>query len=107
MKRKEGDKSMKKGSESHGVESTQQSQIVLYALSTCVWCRKTKKLLDSLGVKYRLVEVDLLDGVELEHAEDEVRKHNPMQTFPTLVINSEKSIAGYNEDEIRKAFTHG
>ena len=35
---------------------------MLYALSTCVWCRRTKQLLDQLGVEYDYVDVDLLEG---------------------------------------------
>ena len=34
----------------------------LYALSTCPYCRMTKKFLDESGVEYELTEVDLLDG---------------------------------------------
>jgi len=33
---------------------------MLYALSTCVWCKKTKELLASLGVDHSYVFVDLL-----------------------------------------------
>lgn len=37
---------------------------MLYALSTCVWCKKTKKLLTELGVDFSYVYVDLLKGEE-------------------------------------------
>jgi len=86
------------------VEKKEQGTIVLYALSTCIWCRKTKNLLNKLGVRYIIVDVDLLEGPERDCAEDEVRKYNPLVTFPTLVINSQRCIAGYQEEEIRKAF---
>jgi len=36
--------------------------IMLYALSTCPWCKKTKKLLDDLGVEYYYEDVDFLGG---------------------------------------------
>ena len=39
-----------------------KGEIQLYALSTCVWCKKTKQLLDQMGVEYEFVEVDLLQG---------------------------------------------
>ena len=35
-------------------------RVMLYALSTCIWCKKTKKLLDNLDVCYDFVFVDLL-----------------------------------------------
>jgi glutaredoxin len=88
----------------HGPQSKNEGTIVLYALSTCVWCKKTKQLLNELGVHYRIIEVDLLEGATRDQVEDEVLKYNPMGTFPTLVISPQKIIAGYREEEIRKAF---
>jgi len=32
------------------VDGKKAGHIVIYALSTCPWCKKTKKLLDDLGV---------------------------------------------------------
>ncbi len=31
------------------------------------------------------------------------QKYNPHRSFPTLVINNEKCIVGFKEDEIREA----
>jgi glutaredoxin-like protein NrdH len=78
-------------------------QIMLYALSTCGWCAKTKKLLDDLGVEYDFEYVDHLQGEEREKAIQEVKNWNPSCSFPTLVINEETCIVGYKEDEIRGA----
>ena len=77
--------------------------IMLYALSTCGWCAKTKKLLDDLGVEYDFEYVDHLQGEGREQAIQEVKNWNPSCSFPTLVINDETCIVGYKEDEIRKA----
>ncbi|MDD5038407.1 MAG: glutaredoxin family protein [Dehalococcoidales bacterium] len=77
--------------------------IMLYALSTCGWCQKTKKLLDDLGVAYDYEYVDHLDGDEREKAIKEIAVWNPSCSFPTVVINSETCIVGYKEDEIREA----
>ena len=34
------------------VDGDDKGEIKLYAISTCVWCKRTKKLLGDLGVKY-------------------------------------------------------
>ena len=78
-------------------------RIMLYALSTCGWCTKTKKFLEDLGVGYEFEYVDYLKGEEMKKAILEIKKWNPACSFPTLVINNEKCIVGYKEDEIRKA----
>lgn len=77
--------------------------IMLYALSTCGWCQKTKKLLDDLGVEHDYEYVDLLQGDERERAIKEVSSWNPGGNFPTMVIDNKKCIVGYREDEIREA----
>jgi glutaredoxin-like protein NrdH len=78
-------------------------EVMLYALSTCLWCKKTKKLLDDLNVTYQYVYVDSLIGKEEEEIMDQVRKYNPECTFPTMVINGNKVICGFKEPEIKKA----
>ncbi|MBN1689573.1 MAG: glutaredoxin family protein [Dehalococcoidia bacterium] len=78
-------------------------KLLLYALSTCIWCRKTKQLLTDLGVEYDYVFVDLLDGQEKEQTIAVIEKWNPDCSFPTLVINDSKCIVGFKEKEIKEA----
>jgi len=85
------------------VEGRRKGNVMLYALSTCGWCRRTKALLNDLGVAYDYTDVDLLKGKEQDQAMDEVKKFNPDCNFPTLVIDGQKCIVGFREDEIREA----
>ncbi len=78
-------------------------KIMLYAISTCGWCGKTKKLLNDLKVTYDYVDVDLLNEKDSEEVDNDVRRFNPEITFPTMVINNKKAIKGFDEEEIRKA----
>ena len=84
------------------VKGENKGKIMLYALSTCGWCRKTKELLNELGVKYDYIFVDLLEDKDKDVAMDEVKKWNPRCSFPTIVIN-DKCIVGFKEDEIKEA----
>lgn len=83
------------------VEGENKGKIMLYALSTCGWCRKTKELLNELGVEYEYIYVDLLEDEDEDTAMDEVKKWNPRLSFPTLVID-DKCIVGFKEDKIRE-----
>jgi glutaredoxin-like protein NrdH len=84
------------------VDGDDRGDILLYALSTCQWCRKTKDLLTELGVAFDYIYVDLLEGRELETTFDEVKKYNPRCSFPTLIIG-ERCIVGFQEEAIREA----
>jgi glutaredoxin len=85
------------------VEGKNKGNVMLYALSTCGWCKKTKALLNELGVAYDFTDVDLLKGGEQKAAIGEVKKFNPECNFPTLVIDDNRCIVGFKEDEIRQA----
>lgn len=85
------------------ISGIDRGKVVMYGLSTCVWCKRTKKLLTDLGVDFDFVYVDKLDGEEEDKAVEEVRRFNPSTSFPTTIINGEKAIVGYKEKEIREA----
>ncbi len=76
--------------------------IKLYALSTCVHCKRAKEFLDELGVQYDATYVDRLAGEEREQALADVKKFNPALSFPTLVVG-EQCIVGFKKSEIEKA----
>ena len=75
---------------------------MLYALSTCGWCKKTKNFLDENNVEYEYVYVDLLDKEEKDRVLEEVKKWNPRSSFPTVVVNDSESVAGFKQDRLRE-----
>lgn len=85
------------------IKGKNRGHIILYALSTCVWCKKTKRLLNDLGVDYNYIDVDLLESEEKENVKQNIKQWNPKCSFPTLVINNNKCIVGYNEQQTKKA----
>jgi glutaredoxin-like protein NrdH len=86
------------------VAGKNKGHIVLYALSTCPWCGKTKKLLNELGVEYYFGDVDLMTGTDKREAMGVVQKWNPNASFPTMVIDNSKCIVGFQEDKIKETF---
>jgi glutaredoxin-like protein NrdH len=78
-------------------------RVMLYALSTCIWCRKTRQLLTDLGIEYDYTYVDLLQGEDRENTMAMVEKWNPDGSFPTMVLNDDKCIVGFKEQEIKEA----
>ncbi len=58
------------------------SQITMYSGDWCSDCRRSKKLLDSLGVKYSLIDVDTD-----KTAADKVREiYGGFQSIPVIVF---------------------
>jgi glutaredoxin-like protein NrdH len=86
------------------VAGKNKGHIVLYALSTCPWCRKTKKLLEELGVDYYFGDVDLMNDAEKKEALIVIQKWNPSTSFPTMVVDDKKAIVGFQEEKIKETF---
>lgn len=84
------------------VTGIDRGRVILYALSTCAWCKRTKRLLEKLGVDHYIIDVDLLDGEEKTRIDIEVERWNPRRSFPTIVIDDSDAILGYDDGEIRK-----
>ncbi len=84
------------------VDGKDKGKITRYALSTCIWCKKTKEMLSSLGVGFDYIYVDLLKGEDRAEALEEIKRYNPSISFPTLVIG-DNVVVGFREKEIREA----
>ena len=84
------------------VKGKNKGKIMLYTLSTCGWCRKTKEFLNKLGVEYYFIHVDYLEGDDRENTIEVIKKWNPRCSFPTIVINDKECIVGFKEDKIKE-----
>lgn len=74
----------------------------VYALSTCPYCKKTKRFLDDHKVDYDVVDVDLLDDERQDEVLEEVERLTGRRSFPVVVIG-EEVIVGHDEERLRKA----
>jgi glutaredoxin len=85
------------------VPGEDRGDVMLYGLSTCGWCAKTKRLLDRHGVAFRYIYVDALRSGEKDKIIKEIKRWNPLCSFPTTIINNEICIVGFKEKEIKQA----
>lgn len=85
------------------VDGEKKGEILLFALSTCGWCKKTRLLLEELGVDYDYVYVDLTEGDERNEVIENLKKWNTSLSFPTLVLNNDKCIVGFDKASIEGA----
>ena len=75
--------------------------IMLYALSTCPYCRMTKKYLDENDVEYDVIDVDLLEGDERTAVVADVKNLSGGTSFPVLVVD-EDVIVGFNKAAMKE-----
>jgi glutaredoxin-like protein NrdH len=82
------------------VKGKKKAEIFLFALSTCGWCAKVKALLNSQGVEYSYVDVDLLDEDSQEEIQEEFEERKTEFLFPKMIIDHKKIIEGFDEEKI-------
>jgi len=79
-----------------------RGKIMLYTLSTCVWCRKMKKWLDEKGLAYSYVDVDRETGKDKEAVMEELEHWNPLCSFPTVVVNQKECLVGFKPEKLQE-----
>jgi glutaredoxin len=78
-------------------------KVRFYGLSTCMWCKKTKKLLEELGVELDITWVNELEGDAKDGITKLVGQINPNHSYPTVDFGDGVVVIGYKPDEIEKA----
>jgi glutaredoxin len=74
----------------------------VYALSTCPYCKRTKRFLEQDKIAYECIDVDLLDDDKQDKVLEEVEKLTGRRSFPVVIIGKDV-IVGHDEDKLKKA----
>jgi len=77
-------------------------KILMYALSTCVWCKLTKQFLKDNSVEYEYVDVDLCNDKDTEKIKKDIINRGGELTYPTIIIDDKVVITGFRKDKIRE-----
>ncbi len=77
--------------------------VLLYALSTCAWCKKTKKFLNENDVEYEYIDVDLANDEDHEKIRQDIINRGSEPTYPTTIVDNKKVINGFRMDLLKEA----
>ena len=61
-------------------------KVLIYAISTCIWCKKVKYFLDSIKVEYDYVFTDLLEGEDRQLARENITEYTYEQDGDRYII---------------------
>jgi glutaredoxin-like protein NrdH len=78
-------------------------KVLLYALSTCAWCKMEKQFLKDSSVEYEYVDVDLCNEKDREKIRGDILKRGGELNYPTLILDDKNLISGFRKDKIQKA----
>jgi glutaredoxin len=80
-----------------------KNNVLLYTLSTCGWCKKTKELLKENEIAYEYLDLDKCSKEDQKAAVDELKAKNLPVAFPIIIVNDDTVIQGFKKDEILEA----
>jgi len=69
--------------------------VFMYTLSTCPWCRKTKKYFGDHSIPFKYVDYDLQSAEEQQNIEQEMKKRSGPLSFPWVLIGDDL-VVGWN-----------
>lgn len=81
------------------VEGTkkQNVDIFLFAISTCMWCKKGKRWLNKKGYSYSYLDIDKIPVKEKNQLKKDIENvFGVIPRFPFLIVNKMRFDAGYN-----------
>jgi glutaredoxin len=75
-------------------------KVLMYAISTCAWCKMTKKFLKDGDVEYEYVDVDLCDEEDREKIRQGILDRGGSLSYPTIIIDDKILITGFRKDKL-------
>lgn len=77
-------------------------KVLIYAISTCAWCKMTKKFLSDNSVEYEYVDVDLTDDEDHEKIREDITSRGGEPSYPTIIVDDKTVITGFRKDKIKE-----
>ena len=75
----------------------------MYAISTCAWCKMTKKFLKDNDIEYEYVDVDMASDEDHEKIRKEITRLGASPSYPTIIVDEKTVITGFRKDKIKEA----
>lgn len=70
--------------------------LILFALTTCGFCKKARAFLDEQGFAYDFLYMDRLDPTLKKGLKEEFsRRFGKRLTYPTLIVGGEEILTGF------------
>ncbi len=73
-------------------------KVKMYTLSTCPWCRKTKRWFKERNIPFDFVDYDLAGEEEQDRIAKEMMKYTGHISFPFVKID-DQAIIGYHPEK--------
>lgn len=75
-------------------------KVLMYALSTCAWCKMTKSFLKDKQVAFEYIDVDHCSQEDLKQIKNDILSKGGTLSYPAIIIDDKILINGFKKDKI-------
>ena len=80
-----------------------EHKVILYALSTCAWCKLTKQFLKDNDIEFEYVDVDLCEEEDKQKIRQHIQSKGGPLSYPTVIVDDKVLITGFRKDKLKEA----
>lgn len=77
-------------------------KVLMYATSTCGWCKRAKRFLKDSDVEYEYVDLDLCSWEDKQKSWQDIQSHGGRLEYPTIIIDNKILLTGSVSDKLRE-----
>ena len=77
-------------------------KVLLYAISTCGWCKRAKNFLNDNNVEYEYVDIDLCSTDDKSSIRKDILSRGGVLAYPTVIIDDKMLLTGPSPDKLRE-----
>jgi glutaredoxin len=76
--------------------------VLLYALSTCGWCKSAKRFLNDNNVQYEYIDIDQCSSECKQTIRKDIQSRGGRLVYPTLIIDNKTLLTGAPQDKLKE-----
>ncbi len=81
--------------------------VMLYTISTCIWCKRLKYKLDTVDIAYSYIDIDLVSYDEKEILKDRLREYRSRLAFPMMFVDDKFISNEYIDQKVEDLIRDG
>ena len=82
--------------------NNRKHKVLMYAISTCGWCRKAKNTLKEMDVEYEYIDVDLCSGEDRQQIRQDIQNRGGRLAYPTIIVDDKILLTGPSREDLRE-----
>lgn len=77
-------------------------KVLLYAISTCGWCKRAKAFLNENSVQYEYLDIDTCNSEDQNKSMNDILNRGGRLAYPTIIVDDELLLTGPTPEKLRE-----